>query len=101
MRHFLSAVTVSGLPAGVSRATAASILIAATGLEHTLAPRRSGAFSSAKALAAIAGFADDNLGATAHAKIKATGGLGHRRFLGNAEERESSDVDVTRGRCDT
>lgn len=101
MRHFLSTIPISGLPARVSQASATTALVVPAGLKHTLAPRRTGAFASAKALPAIAESADDNLGATARAKIKAAGGLGHRRFPGNAEERESNEVDATGGRCDT
>lgn len=101
MRHFLSTLPVAGLPKRVSQAATSTVLVVPTGLEHLLATRRPSALARAKALPAIAGFADNNLSAAARTKVKAASGLGHRRFPGNAEERESNEVDATRGRCDT
>ncbi|WP_139111339.1 hypothetical protein [Ralstonia pickettii] len=84
----------------MSESSAAGALIAMSGLAYAVAARVVGAVT-AVSITAIATAADEDLRPAAGAQIQAARGLQHWRFLSNAKDEESTEIDGPREQCDT
>ncbi|MDY7806153.1 hypothetical protein U0E23_27300 [Burkholderia stagnalis] len=100
MRHFIAPGPVALGSSRVSNASTARALIASSGLTHTVTTYVGGAIA-AISIAAIAPAADEDLRPATGAQVQAARGRLHWRFLENAKDEESTEVDGPREQCDT
>ncbi|WP_232452801.1 hypothetical protein [Burkholderia ubonensis] len=100
MRHFIAPGPVALGSSRVSNASTARALIASPGLAHKLTAYVGGAIP-AISIAAITPAADEDLRPATGAQVQAARGRLHWRFLENAKDEESTEVDGPREQCDT
>ena len=100
MRHFIAPSPIALGSSRVSNAPTARALIASSSLAHTVTAYVGGAIP-AISIAAIAPAADEDLRPATGAQVQAARGRLHWRFLENAKDEESTEVDGPREQCDT
>ncbi|WP_155754546.1 hypothetical protein [Burkholderia stagnalis] len=100
MRHFIAPVPIALGASRVSNASAARALIASSGLAHAVTAYVGGAIP-AISIAAIASAANEDLRPATGAQVQAARGRLHWRFLENAKDEESTEVDGPCEQCDT
>lgn len=100
MRHVIAPGPIALGASRVSNASTARALIASSGLAHTVTAYIGGAIP-AISIAPIAPAADEDLRPATGAQVQAARGRLHWRFLENAKDEESTEVDGPRKQCDT
>ncbi|WP_157648185.1 hypothetical protein [Burkholderia ubonensis] len=100
MRHFIAPGPIALGASRVSNASTARALIASSGLAHTVTAYIGGTIP-AISIAAIAPAADEDLRPATGAQVQAARGRLHWRFLENAKDEESTEVDGPCKQCDT
>lgn len=100
MRHFIAPGPVALGSRRVSNASTVRALIASPGLAHKLTAYIGGTIP-AISIVAIAPAADEDLRPATGAQVQAARGRLHWRFLENAKDEESTEVDGPREQCDT
>jgi|ERR1700758_5200042 hypothetical protein len=100
MRHFISCVAKAAHPGGMRSTPAPGALVAAASFPLIRPTDSLRAVAAAIDLSSIAMAADDDQRPATGARVQAARGL-HWRFLQNAKEEESNEVDGPREQCDT